>query len=280
VVDGKAGLSPSHRTIAFRNRALVPEEPFEEEVTVLNSTEGDFDFNEPDGPSGQPRLVHFDFEGAVEFVTDVGPRAALVEVNPTTRVPVDVPSVIDEPEALAWLIDESSDFIGSTMLTNRPEEMFASLTVNHAVNGSQSTVETSAHAAFNLSAEFSSGEDGYDHFTQDLKQDAQARDDWQEPARGGSVAQPTATPTEDNLDYPDITWRFSGVPREISAQQVGTVEKVSTDREVLLDDGVEALSSSLFPHVATNGANLIDNFATFVTTSGGSQEINLVHIDP
>jgi hypothetical protein len=110
--------------------------------------------------------------------------------------------------------------------------------------------------------------------------DLPARDDWQEPARGGSVAQPTATPTEDNLDYPDITWRFSGVPREIAAQQVGTVEKVSTNREVLLDDGVETLSSSLFPHVATNGANLIDNFATFVTTSGGSQEINLVHIDP
>jgi len=83
--------------------------------------------------------------------------------------------------------------------------------------------------------------------------------------------------------FPDARIRHNFLEEEEAAGRSWDLDKVSvppSSREVLLDDGVETLSTSLYPHIATNGANLIDIFAVFVTASSGSQEINMIHIDP
>jgi hypothetical protein len=55
---------------------------------------------------------------------------------------------------------------------------------------------------------------------------------------------------------------------------------VSTNLETLHGDDDELIKTSLYPHIATNGENLVDIFATFVTTSGSSQEVNIMQVDP
>lgn len=235
----------------------------------LNSIESDFDFEE-----SQPRLIHFDFQDdSVDFDV-LGPRSSLLRLNVSTLVPE---GVIETGEANLWMADH--DKTGGGEVTtyfgafNASTEYFASLAVNHAdtSNGDR------AFANYTLEVGPSTGNEDYDLYVQTLQQSS-GNDDWATLQDGDTLNRPSS-PANSILNYPDVTWRFSGSPRVISAQSVGGIEYVSTNLEIITSAD-ETLGSSLYPHIATNGENLFDNFIVYVTTSGSSQEINITQVDP
>jgi hypothetical protein len=288
LVDGdksaSSGLNLHHAFItATQGFEIDPQTEQAIQRTLTNSIEADFDFDEIDSVNGdgQPRLIYFDFNGAATDAP-VGPRQALLGLDGTTRQPN---AVIDVDDSNAWL---PSQFSISATVANpgQDAELLASLAVSHAANEADSDFENRAFANFGLSVGPDVDTQTYDLWLQPLTQSS-GNDDWLAQSSGATSDRP-AVPSHANFTYPDATWRFNGSPRVIGAaefdtEDVGTTSNqlVSTDRERLFDsDGGEDITSSLYPHVSTNGENLVDTFGAFVLGSEGERVINIIQVDP
>ncbi|NUP89662.1 MAG: hypothetical protein HUU25_07560 [Candidatus Sumerlaeia bacterium] len=267
-VDG-AVAGGTHRQIAFDEVEQVIDGT-QDSVGYTNSLDSDFDF-----VRGEPRLSYFDFHGAVvgtSATSPIGPRQAVLLVNQALS-PI---SVRETGEFNLWYPKASTTASAFECYGDDFSNLlFTSLAVNHA--GPASSIR--AFSSYTLGAS-PAAPLVYDLWTQSLAVDGSGNDDWLAPAGGATLLRPGA-PASDTLHYPGATYRFSGTPRYISAQDLGTHRSVTTNVEHILDESSQALSTGLYPHLATNAVNLVDTFACYVTTSGtGSREVTVIQVDP
>ncbi|NUP90953.1 MAG: hypothetical protein HUU25_14225, partial [Candidatus Sumerlaeia bacterium] len=273
VVDGNTAL-PDHFQIAFDEVEQLISPAFQESVPYRNSIESDYDFDEE---GAGPRLVYFDFDGTSNeygTTTPIGPRQALLGIDDTSLRPI---SVIGDGEDNFWYAKGSgSSIVPAFSDSLTANQMFGALAVNHA--GPLGGIR--AFSSYNLRIQ-TGGSQVYDLWLQGLSQDGSGHDDWQSRSAGITLSRPGA-PAVGNLHYPDVTYRFSGTPRAISAQSLAGGRAVTTNLERAEDlySGSEALATGLYPHLTTNAVNLTDNFLCFVTGFGASQEVTVIQVDP